>query len=343
MASRNVPQNVEELEEVLSRPTPAAIDAMRRIEGDVAFLGIGGKMGPTMARMAQRASQESGVQRRIYGVSRFSTPEIRARLESWGIQTIPCDLLDDSAVAKLPDVPNVVSMVGFKFGARDAPARTWAINCYLPSLVARKFRRSRIVAFSTGNVYPLTPVDTEGPTESTAPAPLGEYAMTALGRERIFQYFCEELEIPTALLRLNYATELRYGVLVDLAEQVQTGAPIDVSMSYVNVIWLADANAMGLAALRHCEVPARIFNLSGPKLRVRDLAEGLGRHLQKIPRFTGDEGPTALLNDGRGAYELLGAPQTDADQMLRWTADWLARGGERSGKPTHFQVRDGKF
>ena len=317
--------------------------AMETVDGDLAFLGIGGKMGPTMARMAARASQEAGVSRRIFGISRFSSPDVRARLESWGIETISCNLLDEAAIGKLPDVPNVISMVGFKFGARDNPARTWAVNCYLPSLVAKKFRRSRIVAFSTGNVYPLTPVETEGPTEETPPAPLGEYAMTALGRERMFQYFCDELQIPTALLRLNYATELRYGVLVDLAEQVFTSQPIDLSMSYVNVLWLADANAMGLAALEYTEVPARIFNLSGPKLRVRDVAEEFGRRLGKSPRFTGEEGATALLNDGRGAYRLLGSPEVDTDQMLHWTAEWLLSGGERSGKPTHFQVRDGKF
>ena len=338
------PQSVEELEDNLSTPSERAIDAMRRLDGDLVLLGVGGKMGPTLARMARRASDAAGVRRRIWGVSRFGSPGLRERLESWGVETISCDLLDEAQVARLPDAANVIYMTGMKFGASANPPLTWAMNCLAPSIACRRYARSRIVAFSTGNVYGLVPVASGGSVETDPPRPDGEYAMTTLGRERMFQYHSQVQQTPIALLRLNYATELRYGVLVDMARDVAAGRPVDISMGHVNVIWLTDANAMTLAAFDHVAAPARIINLAGGEiLNMRSVCEQFGRTLDRTPSFVGHEGPDALLNNGHGGFPLLGQPQVDAAQMIRWTADWVARGGENYGKPTHFQTRSGKF
>jgi nucleoside-diphosphate-sugar epimerase len=294
--------------------------------------------------MARRASEAAGAKRRVIGVSRFSNEDVRRRLENWGVETIRCDLLDESAVEALPGAPNVVYMTGFKFGASGAAGMTWAVNCYVPALTARRFAGSRIVAFSTGNVYRMMPADSSGSVESDPPQPVGEYAMSTLGRERMLEYFSVKDRTPMALLRLNYATELRYGVLVDIAEKVRDGRPVDLSMSRVNVIWLGDANAMALAALAHAESPANVINLAGEEiLSVRDIAEKLGRLMGKTVQFSGQESPTALLNNGQRGRQLLGQPRVNVDLMLRWTADWVARGGESLGKPTHFEVRDGQF
>ena len=347
-ANRAAPQSVAELEDQLSTPSPRAIEVLGGLDGDLILLGVGGKMGPTLARMARRASDAAGVQRRVIGVSRFSSGDLRRRLESWGVETIAANLLRDEDVAALPDAAYVICMTGLKFGASQNPGLTWATNCYLPALVCRRYRDSRIVAFSTGNVYGMVPVASGGSVETDPLRPDGEYAMTALGRERMFEYFSRDQnhnqKIPVALLRLNYATELRYGVLVDLAQQVWHEQPIDVSIGHVNVIWLADANAMTLAAFPHAESPPRIINIGGPDiLNLRDVGRRFGEFFGKPVRFIGEAGPAALLNNGRLGYELLGEPQIGLDQMLRWTADWVARGGESLGKPTHFQVRDGKF
>jgi len=344
MRNEPAPKNVEELEERLSRPSQQAIEVLGGLEGDLILLGVGGKMGPTLARMARRASELAGRQRRIIGVSRFSDPRLRQRLADWGVETIACDLLNEGEVAGLPEAPLVIYMTGMKFGASRNPGLTWAMNCYAPALVCRKFRNSRIAAFSSGNVYSMVPADSTGSRETDPPDPIGEYAVTVLGRERMFQYFSEALQIPTVLLRLNYATEMRYGVLVDLAREVLAGNPIDVSMAAVNVIWQGEANAMTLAALARTEVPARIINVAGSEiLRVRDVAEKFGQLMDKPARVIGEEGSRAYLNDGSYGHQVLGAVETPADQMIRWTADWVLRGGESLDKPTHFQVSDGKF
>jgi hypothetical protein len=235
-------------------------------------------------------------------------------------------------------------MTGMKFGASQNPELTWAMNCYAPALVCRKYADSRIVAFSSGNVYSMVPLDSGGSLESDELGPIGEYSNSVLGRERMFQYFCKRLDVPTALLRLNYATELRYGVLVDVARMVFEGQAIDVSTPMFNVIWQADANAMTLAAFDHVSVPSAVINVAGPDmLRVRDVAGQFGRLLGKTVQFTGREAETAYLNNGRRGEQLLGSVSVDAGQMIRWTADWVSRGGESLGKPTHFQVRSGKF
>ncbi len=338
------PKTVDDLERCLSRPTDRAVEAMGRMRGDLVILGVGGKMGPTLARMARRASDAAGVQRRIWGVSRFTSGSTRERLEANGVETIACDLLDEQAVARLPDAANVLFMTGMKFGAAANPGLAWAMNCYAPAVVSRRYADSKLVAFSTGNVYGLTPVAGGGSVESDPPRPDGEYAMMALGRERMFQYFSVAQGTSVALLRLNYATELRYGVLVDLARQVFQGEPVDVSMGYVNVIWLADANAMTLAAFDQVASPARIINLAGSEvLGLRAVATRFGELFGRDVRCVGHESSDALLNNGHGGYPLLGEPAVSAETMMRWTAEWIASGGESLGKPTHFQVRNGKF
>ena len=338
------PGSVEELDELLSRPPARVVEALRDLEGDLVFLGVGGKMGPTMARMAHRALQEAGQPHRVIGVSRFQDPAVRRRLEHWGIHTIACDLLDEHAVAQLPKAPHVVAMSGFKFGVGRHPERAWATNCYMPALICRRYDDSRIVAFSTGNVYPRVAIDSGGSVEADPPNPDGEYAMTALGRERMYEYFSLLQGTPVVLLRLNYATELRYGVLVDLAQQLAAGEPIDVTMSSVNVIWLGDANAMTLSALRQAASPARVLNLAGPEIvSVADVSARLGAQMNRPVRLTGVPAADALLNNGTRGYSLLGYPEWTTQRMIDWTAQWIGAGRPTLGKPTHFQTRSGRY
>ncbi len=340
----NAPSSVDELEEALSRPSQPLITMFADLRGDIAFLGVGGKMGPTMARMAKRATDASGVSRRIIGISRFSSPALRDQLNAWGIETISCNLLHEEEMLGLPDTPNIICMSGFKFGTGSNPAMSWAMNCYVPSVICRRFRRSRLSAFSSGNVYGLVPTAGGGSRETDSPRPVGEYAMAVLGRERMYEYFSRELGIPTCILRLNYATELRYGVLVDLALKVFNGEPVDVSTGYVNVIWQRDANEMALRSLVHGTVPPRIFNIAGSEiLVVRDIAETLGQLLDRPVHFVGTEAPDALLNNAIASYPMIGEPKTPMETVLRWTAEWMKRGGELLGKPTHFESRDGVF
>ena len=336
--------DVDHLEDLLSAATPGAIDAMRRLDGDLILLGVGGKMGPTLAWMAKRASDEAGVKRRVIGVSRFTSADEEAKLQAHGIETIRCDLLDEDAVARLPDVPNVVFMTGMKFGSTGQEALTWAMNAYLPGVICKKYRRSRIVAFSTGNVYGLVAVAGGGSREGDAPNPVGEYAMSCLGRERIFEHFSRTLGIPMVLIRLNYACELRYGVLVDLAQRVWRQEPIDLSMGHFNIIWQGDANAIALQSFDMVATPPAILNLTGPEiLGVREVADQLGKLMSKTPRFVGQESTTALLSNAQPALERFGPPRVSADQLVRWVADWVTRGGPTLGKPTHFESRAGKF
>jgi nucleoside-diphosphate-sugar epimerase len=340
----SVVRDVAQLEELLSDPSPAAIDAMRRGDGDLIVLGVAGKMGPTLARMARRAMDAAGVSHRVIGVSRFSSPDQQRALENHGIQTIRCNLLDEAALARLPDAPNVIFMAGRKFGSVGDEPMTWAMNTHLPALVCSRFRRSRIVAFSTGNVYGLTPRGRGGSREDDPPAPIGEYAMSCLGRERMFQYFSREYGIRVAILRLNYAVEMRYGVLADLASRIFRREPIDLTMGYVNVIWQADANAMALAALNHTSAPPLIVNLAGcEELSVRAVCMELAHRMNRDASFINCEAADALLSNGARGWALFGTPRVDAAQLLTWTADWVARGGESLGKPTHFESRAGRF
>ncbi len=336
-------ENVEHLEDLLSQPTEAAVQALGALDGDLIILGVAGKMGPSLARMALRASERAGV-RRVIGVARFSEPGIEAQLRAYGIETIRCDLLDSTQLDALPDAPNVVFMTGMKFGATGQEGRTWAMNCWLPGLVCRKYRRSRIVAFSTGNVYGLTPVILGGSVESDPLHPVGEYAQSCLGRERMFDYFSRSNDIPMSLLRLNYATEMRYGVLVDIAQRVRQGQPVDVTMGHLNALWQADANAMALASFAHVRTPPMVLNLAGPELlSVRRLAEEFAERFGRSLVVEGAESSDALLSNAQQAHRLFGYPRVSAGQMMAWIADWLERGGETHGKPTHFEVRHGQY
>ncbi len=332
------------LDDLLSTPTPAAIAALGELPGDLLLLGVAGKMGPTLARMARRASDAAGVARRVIGVSRFSEAGQEAAMQAHGVETVRCDLLDEQALARLPDAPLVIYMAGRKFGSSGQESLTWAMNTYLPAIVARRYAQSRIAAFSTGNVYGLTTVGRGGSTESDAPAPVGEYAMSCLGRERMLEHMSRTQGTPLAILRLNYATEMRYGLLVDLARKIAAGEVIDLGMGHANVIWQGDANAMAIASLARAASPPYVVNIAGrDEFAVREVCLGLARRMGREARFTGSEAEDALLSNGSRGWADLGAPAVTLDQLLDWTADWVTRGGSSLGKPTHFESRDGRF
>jgi NAD dependent epimerase/dehydratase family len=337
-------QSLEQLEEQLSEPTPGVVATMRELAGDLIVLGVAGKMGPSLARMARRASELAGTRRRVIGVARFSSAGVEAELQRHGVETIRCDLLDEEALRRLPDAPNVLFLAGMKFGATGRESLTWAMNTHLPALVCRKFARSRIVAFSTGNIYGLVPATSGGSLETDPPAPVGEYAMSCLGRERIFEHFSRAQSTEITLVRLNYACDLRYGVLVDLAQKVLAGAPVDRGMGWFNTIWQGDANAMTLRCFDHVASPPLPLNLTGPELlNVRETCEQLGKLLDRKPLFVGTESPTALLSNARRAFDLVGRPSVSADQLMVWVAHWLLRGGPTLNRPTHFEARNGRF
>jgi nucleoside-diphosphate-sugar epimerase len=334
----------EELEELLSRPTPAAMHALQALDSDLLILGAGGKVGPTLARMAARGLQEVGSPHRVHAVARFNQPGLRDKLERWGVQTIACDLLDRAAVSALPESRNILFMAGQKFGATGNESLTWAINVYVPTLVAERYVKARAVVFSTGNVYPLTPVVEGGAHEGDLLAPVGEYAISCLGRERIFEYFSRVHGLRCALLRLNYAVEMRYGVLLDIAQKVYTGQPIDLGMGAVNVIWQGDANAQALALLELCATPPFVINVTGPEtISVRRLAQRFGALFGVEPVFQGIEAGTALLSNAGQAQQLFGYPRVALNQVIEWTAAWIEQSGPTLAKPTRFETRDGKF
>lgn len=337
------PTDLASLEHNLSEPTPHLVEMFKRLPGDVLIMGAAGKMGPTLSRMARRACDLAGTPRRVIGVARFSNPASAHELEEHGVETARGNLLDPAFLDSLPEAPLIVYAAGMKFGSTGNEPLTWATNTHLPSLICRRYPKSRIAAFSTGNVYGVVPSGRL--SQETDPLnPVGEYAMSCLGRERIFQYFAQAYDTPIAILRLNYATELRYGVIVDLAKKVWAGEAIDVTMGYANVIWQTDANAIALSLLEHASSPAAVFNIAGPEVfRVRDICGRLGRLLDRRPNITGTEAPDALLSDGRKASELVGSPRIDLEQIMMWTADWVRRDGATLGKPTHFEVRNGKF
>jgi len=333
-----------ELEERLSRPTGQDTAAMAALEGDLLILGAGGKMGPSLAKLARRAAHAAATHKRIIAVARFSDPNTAAELRASGIETIASDLLEPGALAQLPDAPNVIFMAARKFGTSGSEYLTWAMNTFLPGLVAERYRSSRIVAFSSGNVYGLEPLSSNGCSEASPVAPAGEYAQSVLGRERMFEYGSNRWHTEIALLRLNYAVDLRYGVLVDIAAAVFEGRPIDLRMGMVNVIWQGDANSMCLRSFQFCRTPPLVLNITGPeKLSVRELAMDFSRRFGRAAIFSGEESPTALLNNGVQAHRLLGPPNVTASQLMDWVAHWIEHGGRLLNKPTHFEARDGKF
>lgn len=336
--------SVEELEDRLSLPTNADVAAARETTSDVLILGAGGKMGPSLAKLIRRSLVQSGKRKRVIAVARFSDAQLRCDLDKAGVETVACDLLEPGALAALPDVENVIFMAGRKFGTGGAEHHTWAMNTYLPGLVADRFHESRMVAFSTGNVYGLQPVSSGGASESTPSAPVGEYAQSALGRERMFEYGSSRWGTRVVLLRLNYAVELRYGVLVDIAVAVLHRRPVDLRMGYVNVIWQRDANSACWRSLAHCQTPPLALNLTGPEtLSVRHIAQEFGRRFNVDPIFAGEESDKALLSNAAKAQALFGPPTVAPEQMMDWIAHWLRSGGPLLNKPTHFEVQDGKF
>jgi nucleoside-diphosphate-sugar epimerase len=333
-------EDVAQLEDTMSRPSPRLIGELQRVPGDIMVLGVAGKMGPTLARMARRAAPA----KRVIGVARFSEPGLREQLEQHGVECIQADLLSRDALAELPSIENVVYMAGRKFGSTGSEWLTWAMNAHVPALVAERFARSRIVAFSTACVYPFVDVASDGAKEEVPPtAPPGEYANSCVARERMFEHFSHQYSTPGRLIRLSYAIDMRYGVLHDIAQKVIHREPIDLSMGYANVIWQGEANDWTLRSLAHCTTPTSALNLSGPKIRIRDAAVALGKKLGVEAILTGTEAPTAWLIDSSEAYRLFGPPQVSLDTMLDWTADWVGRGGKSLGKPTHYEARDGKY
>jgi nucleoside-diphosphate-sugar epimerase len=320
------------------------IDFFKRLEGDILVLGAGGKIGPSLSRMAKRAVESAGVKKRIVGVAVFESEEDQKKLESFGIETIHGDLLDRDFLTTLPKMKNVIYMAGMKFGSTENLPLTWVINSYLPALVAEEFKKSSIVAFSTGCVYPMVPVSGGGSLESDIPEPLGEYAQSCLGRERMFEYGSKKYKTPIVLIRLNYAVEMRYGVLVDIALKVKNNQPVDVTMGFANLIWQGDANDMILRSLALCETPAKILNVTGPEtVSICWAAKRFAELMKNELQIVGQETETALLSNASQCHRLFGYPKITLDQMVMWIADWVQHGRFLLNKPTHYEVRDGKY
>lgn len=328
------------LEDMLSRPDTALVADLATVPGDILVLGAAGKMGPMLCRQAKRADPS----RRVIAVARWSEPGLRARMESWGIECLTADLMDRAALAALPDAPNIVFMAAMKFGATGNEPLTWAMNVLLPAMVAERYAASRIVFFSTGNVQRLVPVISGGATEDMAPAPIGDYAASCLGRERVFQHAAATRGTACFGIRLNYAIDLRYGVLHDVAAKVRDGKPVALAMGHANVIWQGDANAWTLRALARADASCPILNVTGPEtVSIRWVAEQFGARLGIAPVLEGQEAPDALLSNAGRAFATFGYPTVALGPMIDWVADWVARGGRSLGKATKFEVRDGRF
>jgi nucleoside-diphosphate-sugar epimerase len=333
-----------QLDDRLSEPGDADVQAMAALPGDLMLLGASGKMGPSLARLARRACERAGVKKRIIGVARFSAPGARWLLDASGVETIAADLLDSEALAELPDVENLIFMTGRKFGSTGGEHLTWAMNVLQPGMAADRFAASRIVAFSSGNIYPLAPVVRGGSTESTPPGPVGEYAQSALGRERMLEYFSVRNGTPMTILRLNYAIDLRYGVLLDVGLKVFERRTVDLTTGHANVIWQGDANSVCLRSFALCQSPPAVLNVTGPEIvSIRWLAERFGQRFGIEPVFEGTESDTALLNNAARCHRLFGYPRVSLEQMIEWVADWIGLGGPTHNKPTHFETRDGRF
>ncbi len=329
--------SIADLEAELSRPSEADIEFLRHLEGDILILGAAGKMGPSLARLCRRAADAAGPRRRIVAVSRHPVSEP-------GIDSLACDLLDRTQVASLPTCPNVLYLAGRKFGSSGDPELTWAMNTVVPANVAERFRESRVVVFSTGNVYALRAPSDGGSRETDTPAPVGEYAQSCLGRERVFEYFANHHGLRCLFFRLNYAVDLRYGVLVDIARKVYAGEPVDLTVPAFNVIWQRDANSYALRALAHCAAPPRILNITGlDTVSVRDAAEFFAKRFSLPCHFQGAPGQVALLSDASAAAALMGPPGVTTARLMELVAEWVRSGGASLNKPTHFEVVDGKF
>ena len=334
-------ESIEALEEFMTRPSQALVDELAKTPGDILVLGVGGKMGPTLARMAKRAAPA----KRVIGVARFSEKGVREALEKAGVESMPADLLDLTELEKLPKAANVVFMAGRKFGAAGNVPLTWAMNVQVPAMVAEVFRASRIVAFSTGCVYPFVPVGSGGATEDMPPIPPpGDYATSCVGRERMFEYFSDQHQTPGRLFRLNYAIDMRYGVLHDIGRKVRDGETIDLAMGHANVIWQGDANEVALRCLAHATTPTSPINVTGPEtFAVADVATEFGKLLGKTPKFSGSPAPTGWINNSGRMVKEFGQPKVPLHKMIEWNADWLSHGMSTINKPTHYEVRDGQY
>lgn len=336
--------DIEKFYQQLLQPSSTLVADISTLKGDIIILGAGGKMGPALAKLAKQAAEIAGVKKRIVAISRFSEEGLQDELNNFGIETYEADLLQDDQLDALPEADNILYLAGTKFGTTGNEPFTWAMNAYLPGRVAQKYKNSRIVVFSTGNVYPLTSVTSGGAHETIAPHPIGEYAQSCLGRERVFQYYSAKNNTPILIYRLNYANDVTYGVLLEIAKSVRDKKPIDLRMGYVNVIWQGDANEMALRALHHCNVPSKILNVTGPEIiSVRWLANEFGKLLEQIPEFINGEEETALLSNAAESCRLFGHPKVSLQKMIEVIIAWLNDGGKTINKPTHFQERSGQF
>jgi nucleoside-diphosphate-sugar epimerase len=334
----------DHLEEILSRPGNELKEMLKRVDGDILILGVSGKVGPSLAKMVKRACDMAGIEKRILGVSRNIDPEQKRCFDDMGIEIMQGDLLDSAFISKIPFFRNVFFLAGMKFGSVENLPLTWAVNTFIPALVADHFRNSRIVAFSTGCVYPLVTIKSGGSVETDIPVPTGEYAQSCLGRERMFEYGSQKYGTEVIIIRLNYSVEMRYGVLVDIALKVKNNIPIDLTMGYFNVIWQGDMNDFILRSLEHAISPARVLNVTGADIiPVREVALEFGKLFGTSPRFVGVEAETSLLNNASEAFKVFGKPKVQVNQIINWTARWLLEGKRILGKPTHFEVRDGNF
>lgn len=337
-------QDIQTTIKELLQPSETLVADMTTLKGDILILGVGGKIGPSLALLAKQAIDRSGVPRKVIGVSRFSESGLKEQLEKEGIETHAADLMNETELESLPDAENILYLAGTKFGTMGKEDFTWAMNTYLPGRVAEKYKNSRIVVYSTGNVYPFSPVITGGTDEKIPPAPVGEYGQSCLGRERIFQHFAEKYHTPLLIYRLNYANDLRYGVLLEIAKAVKEQRSIDLNTGHVNVIWQGDSNEITLRSLHHCAKPAKILNVTGPETAsVRWLAEQFGDIFGQMPVFTGEEQPSALLSNAAESFRIFGYPKVSLKQLIGLTAEWLLQDGATIYKPTHFQERKGQF
>ncbi len=334
----------EKLDQLLSEPSDALVEDIKKIKGDIMVLGAGGKMGPTLCVLAKNAIAKAGVQKRVIAVSRFTDPFATELLHKQGVETISCDLLNHEQLNALPEVENVIYMAGRKFGTDGSEWQTWAMNATLPAFVAEKFKKSNIVVFSSGNNYPIVPLSSGGCTEKDKVGPIGEYAMSCLARERAFEYAANHYGTKVFMYRLNFAVDLRYGVLYDMAEKIMSGTPIDISTPVLNCIWQGSANEIAIRGLLHAEAPAKIMNVTGPEtVSIQKAAKMLGEYLGKEPIFVNEPGTDAYINDASLAMETFGYPAISIKTLIQWQAEWILAGGRSLGKPTHFEERKGSY
>ncbi|MBQ7399650.1 MAG: NAD(P)-dependent oxidoreductase [Clostridia bacterium] len=334
----------EKLNELLTTPSEALVEDIKKIDGDIMVLGAGGKMGYTLCVLAKNAIKKAGIEKRVIAVSRFSDEYARNYLTGEGVEIISCDLLNLEQLRTLPDVKNIIYMAGRKFGTDGEEWKTWALNSTLPAFVCEKFKNSNIVVFSSGNIYPIVPISSGGCTENDKVGPIGEYPMSVLARERAFEYAANTYGTRVFIYRLNFAVDLRYGVLYDMAHNIINGTPIRLETPVLNCIWQGSANEYAIRAILHTASPVNVMNITGPEtISIKKAATMLGKYLGKEPIFEGEEGNDAYLNDASLAMEVFGYPAVSANTLIRWQAEWLLDGGRGLGKPTHFEERKGSY